>query len=484
MSGSSSPPDRQTVDGTLWFWSWLCQIADTPVLSHQPRSYGHGLSAASLVLRNDRKCRSPAPWPPCPPRHQAVGRPRATLKSNRTPPRCSDCRVEFLLVAPPGPSPLAGRAGQPGFWPANCIGACSLLVGAARTAQVTARGMVVDGSQDFWDVSSGNHLQHLFFFARCPVPSILYPVLPTHDTGFRPAASAGPVVTKGFGTCDSLPVVLGGSPSSPTTPEFVGAPGQHPATPGSARSVPVSWPPLARLRLDSWLRTAFRLVGTGRQRSGVVVQAGSRKFLSHLSSLWSVRAVNFLPYRYGRKWRVTQTRASISRRVAQYFFSGCDSERLAVDVQQERPVKMRVGQNWRAGQGTLELGQGSPLFWPPAPPLAFLGQIMERTRDTGKVLDKPSIIRSEAHELLDFFYAPGSGPLLHRRCFFRVCPYTVLCYDMAQVTYTSTHELAFLWPDLQPHGLQAVEHLGQSFQMFLFRAPVDYNVVGKSLVRT
>ncbi|KRZ81905.1 hypothetical protein T08_5605 [Trichinella sp. T8] len=42
---------------------------------------------------------------------------------------------------------------------------------------------------------------------------------------------------------------------------------------------------------------------------------------------------------------------------------------------------------------------------------------------------------------------------------------------MAQVTYTSTHELAFLWPDLQPHGLQAVEHLGQSFQMFLFRAP-------------
>ncbi|KRZ48761.1 hypothetical protein T02_11682 [Trichinella nativa] len=111
--------------------------------------------------------------------------------------------------------------------------------------------MVVDGSQDFWDVSSGNHLQHLFFFARCPVPSILYPVLPTHDTGFRPAASAGPVVTKGFGTCDSLPVVLGASPSSPTTPEFVGAPGQHPATPGSARSVPVSWPPLARLRLDS-----------------------------------------------------------------------------------------------------------------------------------------------------------------------------------------------------------------------------------------
>ncbi|KRZ81775.1 hypothetical protein T08_12231, partial [Trichinella sp. T8] len=49
--------------------------------------------------------------------------------------------------------------------------------------------------------------------------------------------------------------------------------------------------------------------------------------------------------------------------------------------------------------------------------------------------------------------------------------YTVLCYDMAQVTHTSTHQLAFLWPDLQPHGLQAVEHLGQPFQMFLFRTP-------------
>ncbi|KRX54281.1 hypothetical protein T09_3449, partial [Trichinella sp. T9] len=50
-----------------------------------------------------------------------------------------------------------------------------------------------------------------------------------------------------------LPVVLGASHSSPTTPEFVGAQGQHPATPGSAR-----------------------LVGTGRQRSGVVVQAGGQ----------------------------------------------------------------------------------------------------------------------------------------------------------------------------------------------------------------
>ncbi|KRZ84025.1 hypothetical protein T08_5157 [Trichinella sp. T8] len=88
-----SAPSRilsgRTVDGTLWFWSWLRQIADTTLLSHQPRSYGLGLSAASLVLRNDRKCRSPAPWLPCPPRHQAVGRPQATLKSNGTPPRCS-----------------------------------------------------------------------------------------------------------------------------------------------------------------------------------------------------------------------------------------------------------------------------------------------------------------------------------------------------------------------------------------------------------
>ncbi|KRX54284.1 hypothetical protein T09_15186 [Trichinella sp. T9] len=75
-------------------------------------------------------------------------------------------------------------------------------------------------------------------------------MLPTHDTGYRPAASAGPVVTRGFRTCDSPPVVLGASPSSPPTPEFVGAPGQRTATPGSARSVPVSWPPLVRLRLD------------------------------------------------------------------------------------------------------------------------------------------------------------------------------------------------------------------------------------------
>ncbi|KRY07436.1 hypothetical protein T12_8702 [Trichinella patagoniensis] len=177
------------------------------------------------------------------------------------------------------------------------------------------------------------------FFGEPPAASflLLYPVLPTHDTGFRPAASASPVVTKGFGTCDSLPVVLGASPSSPTTPEFVGAQGQLPATPGFALSVPVSWPPLAHLRLESWLHTAFRLVGTGRQRSGVVVQAGSRKFLSHLSALWSVRAVNVLPYRYGRKRRVAQTRASISRRVAQYFFSGCDSERLAYATTTGRP---------------------------------------------------------------------------------------------------------------------------------------------------
>ncbi|KRY07435.1 hypothetical protein T12_1512 [Trichinella patagoniensis] len=90
------------------------------------------------------------------------------------------------------------------------------------------------------------------FFGEPPATPFLlpYPVLLTHDTGFRPAASAAPVVTRGFGTCDSPPVVLGASPSSPPTPEFVGAPGQRTATPGSARSVPVSWPPLVRLRLD------------------------------------------------------------------------------------------------------------------------------------------------------------------------------------------------------------------------------------------
>ncbi|KRZ82170.1 hypothetical protein T08_5157 [Trichinella sp. T8] len=169
-------------------------------------------------------------------------------------------------MAPPSPSPLAGRAGQPVkplAYPPQCL--CH--------SQVTARRMVVDGSQDFWDVSSGNHLQHLFFLSiRC------FP----RTTGFHPAASAGPVVTKGFGTCDSLPVVLGASPSSPTTPEFVRVQGQRPTTPGSALSVPVSWPPLARLRLDSWLRTAFRLIGTGRQRTGVVVQAGGQLRIHNL----------------------------------------------------------------------------------------------------------------------------------------------------------------------------------------------------------
>ncbi|XP_003369213.1 hypothetical protein Tsp_04637 [Trichinella spiralis] len=115
------------------------------------------------------------------------------------------------------------------------------------------------------------------FFGEPPAAPFLlpYPVLTTHDTGFRPAASAGSVVTRGFRTCDSPPVVLGASPSSPTTPEFVRAPGQRPATPGYARSVPVSWP-LARLRLDSRLHTACRLVGTGHQRSGVVAQAGGQ----------------------------------------------------------------------------------------------------------------------------------------------------------------------------------------------------------------
>ncbi|KRZ00125.1 hypothetical protein T11_5519 [Trichinella zimbabwensis] len=45
--------------------------------------------------------------------------------------------------------------------------------------------------------------------------------------------------------------------------------------------------------------------------------SGSRKFCNHFRELWSVRAVNFLPYRYGRKCHVAQTRANISLRVAQ-----------------------------------------------------------------------------------------------------------------------------------------------------------------------
>ncbi|KRZ01156.1 hypothetical protein T11_6361 [Trichinella zimbabwensis] len=45
--------------------------------------------------------------------------------------------------------------------------------------------------------------------------------------------------------------------------------------------------------------------------------SGSRKFRSHLNELWSVRAMNLLPYRYSRKWWVAQTRASISLRVTQ-----------------------------------------------------------------------------------------------------------------------------------------------------------------------
>ncbi|KRY23013.1 hypothetical protein T12_5729 [Trichinella patagoniensis] len=55
---SSSLPDRQTVGGKPW--SWQRQTAGIPLL----RSYGPGLSAASLVLRTGRKCHSPGPWPP------------------------------------------------------------------------------------------------------------------------------------------------------------------------------------------------------------------------------------------------------------------------------------------------------------------------------------------------------------------------------------------------------------------------------------
>ncbi|KRZ48681.1 hypothetical protein T02_5118 [Trichinella nativa] len=45
--------------------------------------------------------------------------------------------------------------------------------------------------------------------------------------------------------------------------------------------------------------------------------SGSRKFRSHLSELWFVRAMNFLPYRYGQIWWVGQGSASISLRVTQ-----------------------------------------------------------------------------------------------------------------------------------------------------------------------
>ncbi|KRZ70713.1 hypothetical protein T10_10450 [Trichinella papuae] len=218
VSGSSSPPDRQTVGGKLWSWSWLCQTADTPLLSHQSRSYGPGLSAASLALRNGRICRS----------------------------RCSDCRVEFPLVAPPSPSPLAGRAGQSGGSASGPAAFCSVPPGRRRSGTPDASPLrpPAAGASKTVGVPApmssplpGDHpsdgcgrlagLPGCFFGEPIAAPFLLhYPVVPTHDTGFRPAASAGPVVTRGFGTCDSPPVVLGDSLSSPTTPEFVGAPGQ------------------------------------------------------------------------------------------------------------------------------------------------------------------------------------------------------------------------------------------------------------------
>ncbi|KRX16275.1 hypothetical protein T07_13330 [Trichinella nelsoni] len=220
---------------------------------------------------------------------------QATLKSNRTPPRCSDCRVEFLPVAPPSVSPLAGRAGQPGgsasvpaaFWwvppgrrRSGTPGTSPLRLpaaGASKTVGVPApMSSPLPGDRPSDGCGRLSGLLGCFFGEPPAAPFLLpYPVLPTHDTGFRPAASAGPVVTRGFRTCDSAPVVLGASPSSPITPEFVRAPGQRPATPGYARSVPVSWP-LARLQLDSRLHTACRLVGTGHQRSSVVAQAGGQ----------------------------------------------------------------------------------------------------------------------------------------------------------------------------------------------------------------
>ncbi|KRZ69405.1 hypothetical protein T10_10720 [Trichinella papuae] len=213
--------------------------------------------------------------------------PQATLKSNHTPPRCSDCHAELFLVAPPSPSPLEGRSGQPGESASGPAAFWSVLLrwrrsgtpdtsplrppaaGAGKTVGVlTSTSSLLPGDRPSDGCGRLAGLLGYFFREPPAAPFFLpYPGLPTHDTGFRLTAPAGPVVTRGFRTCDSPPVVLRASFSSPTTPKFFGALGQRPATPGSGRSAPVSWPPLARLQLDSWLCSACRLVGTEHQRS-------------------------------------------------------------------------------------------------------------------------------------------------------------------------------------------------------------------------
>ncbi|KRX67546.1 hypothetical protein T09_15004 [Trichinella sp. T9] len=46
-------------------------------------------------------------------------------------------------------------------------------------------------------------------------------------------------------------------------------------------------------------------------------------------------------YNYGRKWRVAHTIARICCRVADYFCSGCDNDRLADAITAGRPLSFR-----------------------------------------------------------------------------------------------------------------------------------------------
>ncbi|KRZ49674.1 hypothetical protein T02_7748 [Trichinella nativa] len=53
----------------------------------------------------------------------------------------------------------------------------------------------------------------------------------------------------------------------------------------------------------------------------------------------------------------------------------------------------------------------------------------------------------------------------------------MLRHNVAQVVYALPHQLALFRHDLQSHGLQAEQHLFQSFQMLLLCLPEDDNVV-------
>ena len=65
--------------------------------------------------------------------------------------------------------------------------------------------------------------------------------------------------------------------------------------------------------------------------------SGCLKFLSHLREPWSVRRVNWLPRRYGRKCWMKYTTASSSRRVTQYWRSGLLRARLAYAITRSVP---------------------------------------------------------------------------------------------------------------------------------------------------